>query len=109
MADSAMELMNACRAIALDSNATAANVAVPATFESGRCWGAFAVVQQATTHIDTDKRPLYGACPPPQSTRLQFVRIFHEYSQRNPHRSNDRFFEVALDAIRSTFPCPRRP
>jgi hypothetical protein len=108
-ADSTSEIVTACRAIALDANATAEKVTFPMTFDTGRCWGAFAVVQQAATHGDNNKRSLYGICAPPESTRLQLVRLVYDYSERNPQRREERFFDVALDALRGTFPCPSRP
>ncbi len=39
-------------------------------------------------------------------TVTQMIAIFVDYTKRHPERYSEDFIDVALDAMRSAFPCP---
>jgi hypothetical protein len=104
------EMLSHCRPIA---SATVGKepktVAFVPTFETGQCWGAFAVLQDVSRWINDPKRPnetrLLGFCPPSISNRSQYVGIFVRFADQNPARWHEDFLPVAVDALRSAFPC----
>jgi hypothetical protein len=106
-AETAGAMASACRQVA-DARIVEQSIQFVQTYDTGQCWGAFAMVQQVVSYVD---RPggirLFGACPPPESTRSQLVALFVEYVNRNPQRMHEDFFEVTTEALRIAFPCGR--
>jgi hypothetical protein len=104
---SAQEMRSACREIAAARVMDHA-VTIPQSFDSGVCWGAFAVVQTAVGLIDAgdaSKLPFFRVCAPKQSTRTQLIAIFVEYARVHPESLHEEFFFVAIAALRTAFPC----
>ena len=105
LAESTEEMLSSCRRLA-EANVANTEVELPQDFETGRCWGAFAVIQKVTALvIAPSKQPALLVCSPSESTRTQYIAIFVEYTKRNPRRLNEDFFFVALTALREAFPC----
>jgi hypothetical protein len=105
LAESAEEMLSACEKIT-ESKVKDGKVSLPQDFDSGRCWGAFGVLQGLSALQTTDgNRPFFHVCAPENSSRTQYVAIFVEYVKRNPRRFNDEFWVVALDALRAAFQC----
>ncbi|HYC17274.1 MAG TPA: Rap1a/Tai family immunity protein [Pseudolabrys sp.] len=46
-------------------------------------------------------------CPPKTSTTVQSVQIVVNYIDTRPTRQNDNFFALALDALKTTWPCKK--
>lgn len=103
-AQSTQELASACEAVA-SSRVIDGKVEVVQDFDTGRCWGAFSVVQWAVVLVDDVGTRRFGVCAPPESTRTQLVAVFVEYARRNPARLHERFTAVVFDALRDSFPC----
>ena len=78
---------------------------MPQSTAGGFCWGAFALLQELGAVSTDGKNRLLGFCPPEDSTRIQFIRVFLKYAQDNPSELNKRFAYVAWDSLRAAFPC----
>lgn len=76
------------------------------TFDNGRCWGAFAAVQELSRiKSAVDKPPLLGVCAPTDTTRRELVRAFTDYVRSHPESRTEEFSVVAIIALRSQYPC----
>jgi hypothetical protein len=109
--ETAEEMASACRIVAA-AKVVDGQVALPQDFDSGVCWGAFATLEKAVSVIvgSQSNVPTFGACTPETSTRTQLIAIFVEYTRRHPERLHESFFNIAIDSLRTAFPCspPRR-
>ncbi len=104
-AETAEDMLSACRVVA-DAAASGEDLTLPANFNSGLCWGAFAAIQQATRLIPTPQSArTFQVCSPEQSTRTELVHVFLDYVHAHPERLHDDFFFVAVSALRGAFPC----
>lgn len=103
-AESTQDMVGSCQLLS-ETRVDQGRVQLPQDFSSGKCWGAFAVVQKVINAIDTDKRPIFGVCAPKESTRTQLIAVFVEYARRNPSRYHEDFFAVALASLQAAFPC----
>lgn len=90
-ADTTEEMLSACRPIT-ESKVADGRVYLPQNFETGVCWGAFAVIQDETKWADESGGRRLGICTPENSTRSQLITIFVEYAKRNPSKYSDDFF-----------------
>jgi hypothetical protein len=81
------------------------SVMLPQDFKYGFCWGAFSTVQRIITNSMDGKHMVYGVCAPANSSRTQLISIFVSYAEKNPGRLHEDFFFVALDSLRTSFPC----
>jgi len=103
--ESVQEMLTACKPIVDQAEVSGGNIRLPTNFNAGNCWGSFSILQQVITHTYADGSRIYNVCTPPNSTRFQVIAIFVEYAQKNPQRYHEDFFDVALDALRRSFPC----
>jgi hypothetical protein len=105
-ADTAAELASACRPVAA-ARVSGDSVYFQQTYDSGRCWGAFTIIQRISSYVDSQgSRPLH-ACVPPTSTRQQLVAVFVEFLNRNPQRMHEDAFEMSIEALTVAFPCTK--
>jgi hypothetical protein len=80
----------------------------PKNSEASQCWGAFGAIQALSTWTYSNKSfPLLYICAPPESTLLQFIKIFEHYADTHPERLHEEYMRVAVDALREAFPCVR--
>ena len=80
------------------------------TTETERCFGAFAAIQQLVRlQWEGEKHPALEACPPPESTLTQVVKVFLSYVDRHPDELHRPGALVARDAIGEAFPCNKAP
>jgi len=107
-AETAEVMASACRDV-VSAPVRGDNVHLNTTFDVGRCWGAFAVVQEVTRLAvrQGSSERVFSVCSPAESTRTQLVAVFVQYVKQNPQRMHEEFFTVALDALRQGFPCGR--
>ncbi len=105
-AETAREVHSSCKAVV---GAKALNddlLDLPGNFETGFCWGAFTSFQQISTiYREGEKASLLGNCAPPDSDRLQYIKIFSQYVDDHPKLGNEEFITVAAEALREAFPC----
>jgi hypothetical protein len=76
------------------------------SYDSGFCWGAFAVIQE----IFGMTAPPGGSpriCLPSPSNRLQMIRVFISYVDNHPELSGLGFADVAPRSLEEAFPCTR--
>ena len=70
------------------------------------CWNYMAAVQDVSTLADDQTmRPLIGFCAPPESTLMQYIRIFVEHARRTPAQLHNSAAWVATAALTVAFPC----
>ncbi len=105
LAQSAQQMLSACRPIAL-GEVTSEGVKFPRTFETGQCWGMFAMLQADVVKIDDRNRRILGACAPAESTRSQLIQIFVKYAESNPERLHEDGTSIALESLQRAFVCP---
>jgi hypothetical protein len=104
-AESTQVLLSSCKSLSevkVNDNAT---FKMPQDFDTGRCWGAFAVMQKVINITISSEEPALGVCAPETSSRTQLIAIFVDYARRHPSRYHEDFFLVALDALQAAFPC----
>ena len=104
-ADNALSVLQSCevlvRNVRMDPQG---NVSFPP--DASPCWYYFAAMQDAgAIQFVEDKEPIGGYCPPADSTRLQLVRIFVNYANRNAGVLNQKAFLVVRQALRASYPC----
>lgn len=107
-AETALELVSACRPITNAEIPEPGKVVLPRTFSAGTCWGAFAFAQEGTTYRSQDGMSWFGACPPDDSTRVQLISIFVAYAEKNPRRLHEGAISVVRAALTEAFPCRKR-
>jgi len=85
----------------------------PNNFQSGFCWGSFAVIQKLIKAVYYDRKkpvyegkiPFYGVCAPTDSTRSQLIHIFVAYAKNKPKIYHQDFLSTAFKSLRDSFPC----
>jgi hypothetical protein len=65
-------------------------------------------VQQYSILADHDGKTLLGACPKPDTTTTQVLRIFIKYTRAHPEKLGLPAAAVAFNAMADAFPCKRR-
>ena len=90
LGQSAHELLSECRPIA-KANVSGDYVKFPKNYETGHCWGTFAVIQEIIVHVD-ESLPIYRVCAPESSSRSQLITVFVDYAEKNPQRLHEDFF-----------------
>jgi hypothetical protein len=83
-AETALEVQSWCKDIVNVQLTQDDRVAFQQRYASGFCWGAFGTLQDVSripTEIDGH---LYLFCPPRNSTRVQFVKVFSRYVDTHP-------------------------
>ena len=69
------------------------------------CWYYMSAVQNMTVRADERGKRLLGICPPPESTVLDFVRIFVQNARTEEVRSQRNAAAFALLGLARAFPC----
>ena len=83
------DLLQDCKASLLEG------VAVARPFYSGLCMGLIAGVH----YIDAK------SCAPDNATNNQLMRVVLAYIEVRPQRMNEEFMKLAVEALRSAWPC----
>lgn len=107
-AESADQMLTMCRTIADDAKALDNSRVQFANedMETGIYWGAFMALQRVSRYVGSSGRPILPiGCAPSTTTRKQLVSIFVEFARRHPERLHEDFVNVAMEAIRTAFPC----
>ncbi len=104
VANSAQELLSDCRPI-VQADISYERIRFEQTFQTGKCWGTFGVIQRIIVQTDKTGHPIYGICASPNSTHSQLVAIFVSYAEKNPQRLHEEGVDLALESLRAAFPC----
>jgi hypothetical protein len=62
-------------------------------------------VQQYSILADHDGKTFLGACPKPDTTTTQVLRIFIKYARAHPEKLGLPAAAVAFNAMADAFPC----
>ncbi len=108
LGETALEMQSWCRQIVSGPILANDTVYVGTTFNDGVCWGSFAAIQQLSRIVDQNGIMLLRFCPPPDSTRVQFIKIFMRYADQHPEEAHHDFAKLALRALVEAFPCSAR-
>jgi Ssp1 endopeptidase immunity protein Rap1a len=103
-AETALEMQSECASFR-SANLRGNMVEFDQTFDTGVCWGAFAAIQAATVTTGANNDRLLGVCPSPESTRVEFIKIFLRRVDEHPEVGHLNFWPVALNALIAAFPC----
>ena len=102
----ALEMASYCKPVAEAQQIGDGKVYLDSTWETGRCWGFFGALQQATGLWERGaEAAILSICAPPESSLVQMVLIFRRYVEVNPSVGHKEAFFVAMDALRAAFPC----
>lgn len=104
-AQTAGELLHACELFERGMHREGSTIFVPPGISPQLCWGFMTAVMQYATLADHDGKTLLGACPPPDTTTSQIVRVFVSYAQAHPQKLSLRAAAVAYNAMKEAFPC----
>lgn len=104
--ETAGEFASLCSNVSVAAKTPDGQVHFDSNFDSGRCWGAFAAVQELSRiRADMTKPPLLGICAPENATRLELIKAFVGYVSVHPEVRRQEFSAVVLISLRSRFPC----
>ncbi len=98
------ELLTSCEAITNASPLSAGKM-LDMTAEGLPCWYYMSAVQNMTVLADERGERLLGICPPPDSTVLDFVRIFVQHARTEDIGSQRNAAAFALLGLARAFPC----
>jgi|SRR5689334_21114444 hypothetical protein len=105
VAEPAREMLSRCSQGFSSLPAHGKVVSMPRTVSSGWCWGAFEVLQRLIVYSDEANQHLFRVCAPPESTRVEIIRIFLDYAKRHPKELDEEFTDMALTSLTEAFPC----
>jgi hypothetical protein len=98
------DLLSSCEAITSASPLSEENTLdIPA--EGLPCWYYMSAIQNMTVLADERGERLLGICPPPDSTVLDFVRIFVQHARTEDVRAQRNAAAFALPRLARAFPC----
>jgi hypothetical protein len=98
------DLLASCEAIT-DASPLSAEKTFDIAAEGLPCWYYMSAVQNMTVLADERGERLLGICPPPDSTVLDFVRVFVQYARTEDVGSQRNAAAFALLGLARAFPC----
>jgi hypothetical protein len=101
---SAAELLTSCEAIT-NASPLSAGKTLDIAAEGLPCWYYMSAVQNMAVLADQRGERLLGICPPPESTVLDFVRIFVQHAHGEDVGSQSNAAAFALLGLARAFPC----
>jgi hypothetical protein len=104
-AQTATELLHVCELLQRGMHVQGAQVFIPPGSDVAQCWGFMLAVQQYSILADHEGKTLLGACPKPDTTTTQVLRIFIDYARSHPEKLGLPAAAVALNAMADAFPC----
>jgi hypothetical protein len=100
-------LLQACEALERTARLSGDNVQLPARADVHICWGYMSAVQDFAVLRDPEtKKTLFRSCPGPDTTLMQFIRVFTNYARTHPQELHWEASDVVYRAMQSAFPCP---
>jgi hypothetical protein len=104
-AETAKELLHVCELLQRGMHVEGTQVFLPPSSDVAQCWGFMLAVQQYSILADHDGKTLLGACPKPDTTTTQVLRIFIKYARAHPEKLGQPAAAVAFNAMADAFPC----
>jgi hypothetical protein len=101
------ELLQACESLERGARISGDQVQLPPRPDVHICWGYMSAVQDFSILRDPEtKKTLFRSCPGPNTTLIQFIRIFTNYARTHPQQLHDKASLLVYQAMQSAFPCP---
>jgi hypothetical protein len=104
-AQTARELLHVCELLQSGIYVEGSQVFIPPGSDVAQCWGFMLAVQQYSILADHDGKTFLGACPRPDTTTTQVLRIFIDYARSHPDKLRLPAAAVAFNAMADAFPC----
>lgn len=104
-AGTTLELLQGCEL--LEKSTVSEGKVLVSSSEARICWGFFRAVQVLSALADQKDQRLLGVCAPPDSSLLQYVRIFVNYARNSPAELHENIGLVVLKSLYQAFPCPK--
>jgi Rap1a immunity proteins len=98
------DLLTSCEAITSSSTPSKENTLDIPT-EGLPCWYYMSAIQNMTALANERGERLLGICPPPDSTLLDFVRIFVQRARTEDVRAQRNAAAFALPRLAEAYPC----
>ena len=106
-AQTGKELLHACELLRRGMHVEGNTVYLPPGSNVVQCWGFIEAVAQYTALTDQDGKPRLNACPGPDTTVTEVLRVFVEYGEAHPEKLDMRAAGVAYEAMTEAFPCSK--
>jgi len=107
-AQTARELLHACESLQRGIRVKRDQVLILPGSDVAQCWGFMLAVQQYSALADQNGQTLLGACPKPDTTTAQVLRIFIKYARSHPDKLGGPAGLLAFNAMADAFPCDER-
>jgi hypothetical protein len=104
-AQTARELLHVCELLQSGMHVHGTQVFIPPGSDVAQCWGFMLAVQQYAILADHEGKTFLGACPRPDTTTTQVLRIFIDYARSHPEMLGLPAAAVAFNAMADAFPC----
>jgi hypothetical protein len=104
-AQTARELLHVCELLQSGMHVHGTQVFIPPGSDVAQCWGFMLAVQQYAILADHEGKTFLGACPRPDTTTTQVLRIFIDYARSHPEKLGLPAAAVAFNAMADAFPC----
>jgi hypothetical protein len=101
------ELLRSCEAVVNAAGATAGDtIDIPPA--GLRCWYYMSAIQNMSVVVDQGGERLLDVCAPPDTTLMDYVRIFVRYAHRNLKGLQGNAAAFAITRLSEAFPCDRK-
>jgi hypothetical protein len=107
-AETARELLHVCELLQGGMHVEGTQVLIPPGSDVAQCWGFMLAVQQYSILADHDGKTFLDACPKPDTTTTQVLRIFIKYARSHPEKLGLPAAAVAFNAMADAFPCEEK-
>lgn len=98
--DSANKVLPYCKAVIEQK----ANPSLTEVYDRGFCLGTMTTLRAMGPAFNADAR----FCPPERATVGQATRVVVQFMEANPQLLHEEFMWLAVQALRVTWPCPKR-
>ena len=100
------ELLQSCEAV-ISWAGPVAGQTIDIPTEGLPCWYYMEAIQNMSVLVDQAGEPLLGVCPPPDTTAMDYVRIFVRSARENAAKEGNAA-ALAVQELARAFPC-RQP
>ena len=108
-ATSGADLLRQCETLERGAAVRGRLVRLPEKSEAAQCWFYMAAVQDFAATVEDEAGPsLIGACPHPDTTRLDLVRTYLRYARAHRDELKLRASALLVRALSEAYPCPTR-
>jgi len=103
------QLLHQCEALERGALVSGETVRLPKSQDAAACWFYMGAVQDFTATVEKEGGPsLIGSCVPPETTRMELVRVFAKYARAHREDLDLRATALVIPALSAAFPCRQR-